>query len=149
MNDDKLKSLEDKLKCLEETNSKYQKLKQLMATKVFWSDTSNENLETLLKLDIEKLFEKYEQIMKIKAENVEFKEATETLNDVKTKLKLQIEQRDLYEKQFCEIMDFLNIPIGNRSFENIMPAIRDLKDALELSEIDNYANAESVLRLNS
>merc|ERR1712168_789929 len=74
MNDDKLKSLEDKLKCLEESNSKCQKLKQLMATKVFWSDTSNENLETLLKLGIEKLFERYEQIMKIKTENVEFKE---------------------------------------------------------------------------
>ena len=58
----------------------------------------------------------------------------------KGSLKLQIEQRELYEKQFCEIMDFLNIPIENRSFENIMPAIRDLKDALELSEIDNYAN---------
>ena len=107
MNDDKLKSLEDKLKCLEESNSKYQKLKQLMATKVFWSDTSNENLETLLKLDIEKLFEKYEQIMKIKtSEFVKDEETIENLNNVKTKLKIQIEQRYLYEKQFLIYWDY-------------------------------------------
>ena len=114
MNDDKLKSLEDKLKCLEDSYSKYQKLKQLMATKVFWSDTSNENLETLLKLDIEKLFEKYEQIMKLKEpNNSKLEETIETLNNVKSKLNIQINQREIYEKQHSEMMDILNIPPNN------------------------------------
>ena len=134
------------MKYLEESNAKYQKLKQLFATKIFLSDTSNENLETLLMLDVEKLFEKYEKIVQAKSsENGNLEETIETLNDVKTKLKLQIERRELYEKQHCEMMDILNIPTENRYFENILPAIRDLKESHEQNETAHYANAESVL----
>ena len=146
MNDDKLKSLEDKLKCLEDSYSKYQKLKQLMATKVFWSDTSNENLETLLKLDIEKLFEKYEQIMKLKEpNNSKLEETIETLNNVKSKLNIQINQREIYEKQHREMMDILNIPPNNRSVPNIIHAIRDLKNTIDKNEINHYTNAQEIL----
>ena len=47
---------------LEESRIKYRKLKQLLATKIFQSNPSNEDLDNLLSLEPEKLFEKYEQI---------------------------------------------------------------------------------------
>ena len=121
-----------------------------MATKIFWSDTSNENLEALLKLDIEKLFEKYDQLAKVKnLESAELQETIETLNDVKNKLKLQIEQRELYEKQHCEMMKVLNIPTKNQCFSNILPALRELKESFEKNEIAHYEIAESVLKSQS
>merc|ERR1739848_922423 len=98
------------MKSLEVSNTKYRKLQQVLATKVFLSDFSNEDLDTLLNLNIEKLFEKYEQTMQAKTlDNVKLEETIETLNDVKTKLKLQMEQRELYEKQHGEMMEVLNI----------------------------------------
>merc|ERR1712061_128155 len=141
------KTNDHQLKSIEETNAKYQKLKQLLATKIFWYDTTNENLENLLTLDTEKLFEKYDQIMQAKtSNNIELEETIGTLNDVKTKLKLQIQQRELFEKQQSEIMDSLNIPTENRCFASILPAIRDLKEFSEQNETVRYANAESVLK---
>ena len=71
------------------------------------------------------------------------------LNDVKNKLKLQSEQRELYEKQHCEMMKILNIPTKNQCFSNILPAIRELKESFEKNEIAHYEIAESVLKSQS
>ena len=51
---------------------------------------------------------------------MKIEELTETLNDVKTKLQLQVEQRTSYEKLHGEIMDILSIPEGNRFFNEFI-----------------------------
>ena len=51
---------------------------------------------------------------------MKIEELTETLNDVKTKLQLQVEQRTSYEKLHGEIMDILSIPEGNRFFNKFI-----------------------------
>jgi hypothetical protein len=69
------------------------KVRQQLAIKVFLSDSSND-LEFLLTLDIENLFGKYEKISRPNnSDKTKIEEITETLNDVKTKLQLQVEQR--------------------------------------------------------
>ena len=99
---------------LKESSEKIRKVRQQLATKVFLSDSSND-LEFLLTLDIENLFDKYEKISRPNhLDRMKIEEITETLNDVKTKLKLQVEQRTSYEKLHGEIMDILSIPEGNR-----------------------------------
>ena len=99
---------------LKESSEKFRKVRQHLATKVFLSDSRND-LEFLLTLDIEKLFDKYEKISRPNhLDRMKIEEITETLNDVKTKLKLQVEQRTSYEKLHGEIMDILSIPEGNR-----------------------------------
>ena len=45
---------------LEESKTKYEKLQQLLAIKIFQSDPKNENLQLLLNIDIVDLFSKYE-----------------------------------------------------------------------------------------
>ena len=78
---------------LKESSEKIRKVRQHLATKVFWSDSSND-LEFLLTLDIENLFGKYEKISRPNnSDRMKIEELTETLNDVKTKLQLQVEQR--------------------------------------------------------
>ena len=52
-------------KYLEKSLAKYRKIRQEWAIKVFQSDPNNEDLDNLLSLEPEKLFKKYEQIMKI------------------------------------------------------------------------------------
>ena len=53
----------NKLEALEELNAKYRKLRQDWAVKVYQSNPNNEDLDILLSLEPEKLFEKYEQIL--------------------------------------------------------------------------------------
>ena len=109
------------------------------------SDSRND-LEFLLTLDIEKLFDKYEKISRPNhLDRMKIEEITETLNDVKTKLQLQVEQRTSHEKLHGEIMDILSIPEGNRFLSSILPAIVCLKESLDQNEVDLYANAEAVL----
>ena len=80
---------------LKESSEKIRKVRQQLATKVFLSDSSND-LEFLLTLDIENLFGKYEKISRPNnSDKMKIEEITETLNDVKTKLQLQVQQRYL------------------------------------------------------
>ena len=124
---------------LEESLSKYRKLKQLLATKVFQSNPSNEDLDILLNLEIEKLFEKYEQIMKVNDSNIVKVEEGNDNNTIKNKkLNLQILQRELYEKELDEIMDVLKMPSEDRIYTNILPIIKDL---LEKVDTNHYTNA--------
>ena len=125
-----------------------QKLKQLLATTIFLANPKGENLESLLKLEIEDLFSKYDQsVMVKKSFKDKYEETIETLSEVKTKLQLQIQQNKLYEKQHNEMMDILNISAENRSFASILPAIQHLKSSLsviqEQAETNHYTNAQT------
>ena len=62
-----------RIKELEDSKAKLQKLKQLLATKVFLVNPKGENLESLINLEIEDLFSKYDQSAMVKdAFKVEF-----------------------------------------------------------------------------
>ena len=56
-----LDSKNRKIQALEETESKFQKIKQILVTKIFMSDTKKENLEFLLSMEVEKLISKFEK----------------------------------------------------------------------------------------
>ena len=70
---------------------------------------------------------------------------TESMSEEKTKLQLQMEQRKLYEEGHGKMMELLNIPVENRRFSNILPAIEDLKKCLCQMEVDHYSHANSVV----
>ena len=123
-----------------------------MATKIFLANSSNENLVSLLNDDIEKLFDKYDQIVTSTKNYEKLKEITETLADVKVKLSLQTQQRELYDKQLNKIMDFLNLTNNNRCIGNILPALKELKEShcelanwQEQIETEHYSKAQSVI----
>ena len=119
-----------------------------MATKIFLANSSNENLISLLNDDIEKLFEKYDQIVTSTRDSEKLKEITETLADVKVKLSLQTQQKELYYKQLNEIMDFLIFSKENRCISEILPALKQLKESCKLQEqieTDHYSKAQSLI----
>ena len=131
-----------------ESLAKFHKIKEILATKIFLANASDENLISLLNDDIEKLFEKYDQIVTSTKDSEKLKEITETLADVKVKLLLQTKQRELYYKQLNEIMDFLNFSKNNRCFGDILPALKELKESCELQEkieTDHYSKAQSLI----
>ena len=69
----KINAQDLKIEILEDSKAKLQKLKQLLATKVFLVNPKGENLESLINLEIEDLFSKYEQSAMVKdAFKVEF-----------------------------------------------------------------------------
>lgn len=141
-NDEKKTKLETEIACrnaFEESNTKYRRLRQGWAIKVFQSDPSNEDLDNLLSLEPEKLFKKYEQVMKeTNTGRIKLEETTETLQDVKIKLKLQTEQREIYEKQLSEVREVLHLPAENCNFGNILPAVKVL---IEQNETNHYTNS--------
>ena len=131
---EKLKNqLQTSKSSLEASVIKYRKVKQLLATKIFQASPSNEDLDNLLSLETEKLFEKYEQITKSgpNSDKIKLEETTETLQDVKNKLKLQTEQRGKYEKQLSEISEVLHLPAENCNFANVLPYLKDLLEQNE------------------
>ena len=125
-------------KSLEESLAKYQKLKQLLATKIFQTNPSNEDLIALLNLEIEELFKRYDQIIRFnKSDRFKVKEEVDCTAKDK-KLDLQILQRELYEKELGGIMDVLKMPSGDRIYTNILPVIKNL---LEQVDTEHYTNA--------
>ena len=134
-------------KALEESLSAYRKLRQDWAVKVYQSNHSNEDLDNLLSLEPEKLFNKYEQIMKEQnSDKIKLEETTETLQDVKIKLKLQTAQKGNFEKQLSEIREVLHLPDENCNFGNILPVVKDL---LEQNEINHCSNGLSIVESSS
>ena len=113
-------------------------LRQDWAVKVYQSDQRNEDLVNLLSLEPEKLFKKYEQIMKFNDSNIVKVEGEidDTMKD--KKLNLQILQRELYEKELDGIMDFLKMPAGDRVYTKILPMIKNL---IEQVDTDHATNA--------
>ena len=146
----KIKALEEsQIGNKKESSAKFHKIKEILATKIFLANSSDENLISLLNDDIEKLFEKYDQIVTSTKDSDKLKEITETLADVKVKLSLQTQKRELYDKQFNEIMDILNFSKVNRCIGNILPALKELKEShCELQdqiETEHYSKAQSVI----
>ena len=130
-------------KSLEESNTKYRKLRQDWAVKVYQSDPSYEDLDNLLSLEPDQLFKKYEQIMKeTNSDRIKLEETTETLQDVKNKLKLQTEQREVYEKQLSKIRAVMHLPAENCNFANILSVVQDL---LEQNETNHCSNGISII----
>ena len=131
---------------LRDTNAKFEHLRELLAARVFHSDPRNKSLKSLLTLEIDRLYLEYDLVTKttkISDEQKKIEDLAETLADVKTKLNLQMEQRQIYEKEHEEMFKVLNIPSGgNRNFTDILRTINVL---VEQSETDIYAHAESVL----
>ena len=78
-----------------------------------------------------------------------YEETIETLSEVKTKLLLQRQQKELYEKQHIEMMEILNIPVENKGFATILHAIQHLKNSLglmqEQAETNHYTNAQALI----
>ena len=146
MKESEIESLKTKLHSTQNNSQslKYKKLRDILVNNIFSSDPENEEMETLMNLDILKVFNKYEEVNnKAKIKN---EDTTETLNEVKSKLALQLEHRDLLEKENIEIMKALNMNPNERSYKDILPAINNLKKSLEQNEEDHYTNA--VVRLS-
>ena len=141
-----VKDLKAKLK---DSNSKLEKLRNLLAAKLFLFDPDNENLQALQNMEIEKLFSKYDQRLIVKDPfKDKYEEAIETLSDIKIKLRLQVEQRELHEKQHGKVLDILDINREDRSFAMILPAIQKLKelhDTQEQTETEHYTNAQALI----
>ena len=101
-----------------------------------------EHLHNLLCLEPEELFKKYEEKSKKKAnsDRTKLEETAETLQDVKNKLKLQREQREIYEKQLNEIKEALHfpLPVENYTFANVLTIVKTLVELNELSENSIY-----------
>ena len=77
-----------------------------------------------------------------------YEETIETLSEVKTKLLLQRQQKELYEKQHIEMMEVLNIPVENKGFATILHAIQHLKNSLGLMREQaetNHTNAQALI----
>ena len=146
MKESEIESLKTRLHSTQNDSQslKYKKLRDILVNNIFSSDPENEEMETLMNLDILKVFNKYEEVNnKAKIKN---EDTTETLNEVKSKLALQLEHRDLLEKENIEIMKALNMNPNERSYKDILPAINNLKKSLEQNEEDHYTNA--VVRLS-
>ena len=84
--------------------------------------------------------------MKSGTDRIKLEETTETLQDVKNKLKLQTEQRGNYEKQLSEIREVLHLPAVNCNFANILQVVKDL---LEQNETNHCSNGLSIVESTS
>ena len=134
-----LEKVEKQLKIEAASKKSLEELRQDWAVKVYHSDRKNEDLVNLLSLEPEKLFKKYEEIMKSNDSNLVKVEEGHDNSAIKDKrLTLQILQRDLYEKELHEIMDVLKMPSEDRVYTNILPMIKNL---LEQVDTDHYTNA--------
>lgn len=127
-------------------------MKQTLASKIFLSDSNNENLNQLLNLDFEELFSKYEASMSDK-NSVELTETNETLADTKVKLSLQAHQRKIYEDQLNEMVNILEIPKKDGCFDEVLQTVKDLMESernlREKAEIGLYSRAEDVIERHS
>ena len=131
--------LEKQLEIEAASKKSLEELRQDWAVKVYQSDRKNEDLVNLLSLEPEKLFKKYEEIMKSNDSNLVKVEEGHDNSAIKDKrLTLQILQRDLYEKELHEIMDVLKMPSEDRVHANILPMIKNL---LEQVDTDHYTSA--------
>ena len=121
-------------------------MKQILANEVFQFDTINQDLASLCDLDIEKLVKKYkEQILMSKKSDIKSENIAESFEDTKIKLKLQTEQRALYEKEFDRIMNILKIPEESRNYTDILPKITELFQLHEQNETEHISNGLSLI----
>jgi len=134
-----LEKVENQLRIEAASKKSLEELRQDWAVKVYQSDRKNEDLVNLLSLEPEKLFKKYEQIIKFDDSNmVKVEEGNDNSAIRDKKLKLQILQRELYEKELDGIMDVLKMSSGDRVYTNILPVIKNM---LEQVDTEHYTNA--------
>ena len=131
-----------------ESDVKARKITNKLVVKIF--NATGEDLESLMSLKPDELISRYEQVIASNnSEKIKIEEVSENLADLKNKLKLQMIQKEAYEKQHLEIMEVLNIPEENRSFANILPGVIALKESLskiqEQNEIEHYSHAQGVI----
>jgi outer membrane murein-binding lipoprotein Lpp len=154
---------------LKEKIQKIQKLKKFkVKLRISLKETKAENeriqgmakistdLVTALNKSSSQLQEQVEQLYaEKKATDDRAKEATERLQEVKTKLKLQYEMQHNFEKQQEEIIALLNIPqtTDGQRFHGLMQALRKLKhnysQLLEENEVNNYSMADEHINANN
>ena len=122
---------------------------------MFCDNRGLSNLHALLQLGADELLYKYEEFVTptmTNSDRVEHDEMIETLSEVKEKLRLQKEQNQLYENQHHEMMKILKIPLENRCFAEILPALKNLQESFnnlqehEKIEIDNYSSAQAIIQ---
>ena len=121
-------------------------MKHILANEVFQFDTINQDLASLCDLDIEKLIKIYkEQILMSKKSDIKSENIAECFEDTKVILKLQTEQRALYEKEFDSIMNISKIPEGSRNYTDILPKITELFQLHEQNETEHISNGLSLI----
>ena len=106
--------------------------------------SEEEDLQSLIKLEPKVLLEKFKNIIRAAATD-----ENEEVLDIKAKLRFQINQREIYEKQLEEIRFALNISKENHFLDDILTEIKNLQESTgnghEQIETTNYANAQEVL----
>ena len=147
-----MKQIEDDL---QEQVALFKKFKNLLAAKVLLFDPNSKNIETLQNLQIEELFEKFDQTYT--SNNSSFSSFKEKYEDIeekylnsKIKLRVQTEMNEILDKQMNEIMDTLSIPDNNRIFADILSEIENLKEqckSQEQEETEHYTNAQALINL--
>ena len=116
-----------KIQELEEFNVNARKFRDQLVIRIF--NITGEDLQSILKLTNEELLSKFSETL------------LEDLTDLKSKLNIQTKKRESYEIQHEEMMNLLNLQMEDRRFENILPAIQDLKNMCDQSETNHYSNA--------
>ena len=115
-NYEKLKTEKDQLT---KSDIKFKQLRDHMVMKICQISSIFEDLESLIRLEPLELMAKFENVLSAKnSETIDIGfEEKENLADLKSKLSLQLQQKEIYEKQHNKIMDLLNLPKENRCFK--------------------------------
>ena len=134
-NFEKMKNEKEKLKneksTLLKSDIKFRQIRDNLAMKICQFSTEYEDLETLLNLEPLELISRFEKVLKGINSDQFSPTDSETISDLKCKLRLQKQQRELYEKQQEKIMDMLKIPKEKRCFQEILLAIKHLKKSIK------------------
>ena len=123
--------LENEKSVLLKSDIKFRQIRDNLAMKICQFSTEYEDLENLLNLEPLELISRFEKVLKGINSDQFSPTDSETISDLKCKLKLQNEQRELYEKQQEKIMDMLKIPKEKRCFQEILLAIKHLKKSIK------------------
>ena len=123
--------LENEKSVLLKSDIKFRQIRDNLAMKICQFSTEYEDLENLLNLEPLELISRFEKVLKGINSDQFSPTDSETISDLKCKLKLQNQQRELYEKQQEKIMDMLKIPKEKRCFQEILLAIKHLKKSIK------------------
>ena len=112
-NYEKLKTEKDK------SDMRFKQFRDRMVMKICQDSTNFEDLESLIRLEPVELMAKFENVLSTKnSETIDISlEEKETVADLKSKLNIQLQHKDVYEKQHIKIMDLLDLPKENRCFK--------------------------------
>ena len=123
--------LENEKSVLLKSDIKFRQIRDNLAMKICQFSTEYEDLENLLNLEPLELISRFEKVLKGINSDQFSPTDSETISDLKCKLRLQKQQKELYEKQQEKIMDMLKIPKEKRCFQEILVAIKHLKKSIK------------------